>query len=238
MTEQRWRRPGRGAHREQVAATDTDADTALLPAYREDAAARPDHGDLTVASEPGDLTASSDHGALTAPSEHGDLAAELAAAAPRRWWNRATIYLGAAALLVGGFVAGAQVQQKYGEPSTPAGAARPSGNGNNAGGMFGGYPGAQTGGGQGQTGGQAQSGAGSTAAAAPTTGKVKLVDGTTVYVETSSGDVVTVRTNGQTKVQAATSSSLKNLAAGDSVTVQGQSASDGTVTATTVTETK
>jgi len=222
MTEQRWRRPEPGAHREQVAVADTNAETALRPAYQED------------------VTVTGDQGDLTAPSDHDDLAAELAAAAPRRWWNKATIYLGAAALLVGGFVAGAQVQQKYGEPSTPAVGARQGGNANanNAGGFPGYFGGqAQSGGGQVQSGG-AQSGAGSTATAAPTTGKVKLVDGTTVYIETSNGDVVTVRTNGQTKVQAATSSSLKNLAVGDSVTVQGQSSSDGTVTASTVTETK
>jgi hypothetical protein len=85
----------------------------------------------------------------------------------------------------------------------------------------------------------AQPGAGSTSAAsATTTGKVKLVDGTTVYVETSSGDVVTVRTNGQTTVESSSPSSLKDLAAGDSVIVQGQSSGDGQVTATTVTETK
>jgi Domain of unknown function (DUF5666) len=214
MTEQRWRRPEPGAHREQVAVADTNAETALLPAYQED------------------VTVTGDQGDLTPPSDHDDLAAELAAAAPRRWWNKATIYLGAAALLVGGFVAGAQVQQKYGEPSTPAVGARQGGNANANAGGFPGYFG-----GQAQSGG-AQPGAGSTSAAAPTTGKVKLVDGTTVYVETASGDVVTVRTNGQTKVQAASASSLKNLAVGDSVTVQGQSTSDGTVTATTVTETK
>jgi Domain of unknown function (DUF5666) len=222
MTEQRWRRPEPGAkHRsttppphpgEQVAVADTDAETAPLPAYEED---------------------------MTAPVDHDDLAAELAAAAPRRWWNKATLYLGAAALLVGGFVAGAQVQQKYGEPSTPAAGARSGANANAANaGRFGGYFGGQVPGGAQAGGAQTQSGTGSTAAATPTTGKVKLVDGTTVYVETSSGDVVTVRTNGQTKVQAATSSSLKNLAVGDSVTVQGQSSTDGTVTASTVTETK
>lgn len=140
-----------------------------------------------------------------------DLAAQLAAAAPRRWWNRATIYLGAAALLVGGFVAGAQVQKEYGQ-TTPA---SPAAN-------F-----VRDGGGQQQ---QQQQQA--------TTGKVKLVDGTTVYVETANGDVVTVRTNGQTTVQEAATGSLKNLAAGDTVTVQGQSGGDGTVTASTVTETK
>lgn len=229
MTQLPWRRPEPGAkHRsmtppphpgEPVPIAGADAETAPLPAYPEDATATRDHGDLT------------------APGDHDDLAAELAAAAPRRWWNKATLYLGAAALLVGGFVAGAQVQQKYGEPSTPAAGARQGANANNAGGP-GGYFGGQLPGVAQAGGAQTQSGTGSTAAATPTTGKVKLVDGTTVYVETSSGDVVTVRTNGQTKVQAASSSSLKNLAVGDSVTVQGQSGTDGTVTANTVTETK
>jgi hypothetical protein len=198
MTEDRWRRPVPGArHREQLAVAESAADTASLPAYQDEIAVRGDHGDL---------------------------AAELASAAPRRWWNKATVFLGAAALLVGGFVAGAQVQQAYGRPDTPTGV-RASGG---AGGLLGG-----------NLGGGRQAGAGPTSTApATTTGKVKLVDGTTVYVETSNGDVVTVRTNGQTKVESSSPSSLKELAAGDTVTVQGPSSGDGTVTATTVTETK
>jgi hypothetical protein len=207
MTEERWRRPEPGAHRDQVAVADAAADTEPLPAYQDDL------------------------------SDHSDLAAELAAAAPRRWWNKVTIYLGAAALLVGGFVAGAEVQQAYGQPSSPNGARSNGG----AGGLFNaGNAGGNAGRGNlggGNVGG-GSSGAGSTAAAPATTGKVKLVDGTTVYVETAGGDVVTVRTNGQTKVETASPSSLKALAAGDSVTVTGQSSGDGTVTATTVTETK
>lgn len=197
MTEHRWRRPEPGArHGEQLAVADSAADTAPLPAYQDE---------------------------MSVVSDHGDLAAELASAAPRRWWNKATIFLGAAALLVGGFVAGAQVQQAYGQPSTPTGI-RPTGG---AGGLFAG----------GVTGRQPATGS-TSAAPATTTGKVKLVDGTTVYVETSNGDVVTVRTNGQTKVESSSPSSLAALAAGDSVTVQGQRSGDSTVTATTVTETK
>ncbi len=201
MTEDRWRRPEPGPrHGERVAVADSAADTAPLPAYQDD---------------------------MSVVGDHGDLAAELASAAPRRWWNKATLALGAAALLVGGFVAGAQVQQAYGQPSTPTGV-RPTGGA----GLFGGNAGGNLGGGR-------QPGAGSTtAAAATTTGKVKLVDGTTVYVETSSGDVITVRTNGQTRVESSSPGSLKDLAAGDSVSVQGPSSGDGTVTATTVTETK
>jgi hypothetical protein len=202
MTEDRWRRPEPGGrHAEQLAVAESAADTAPLPAYQD--------GPSVV-------------------GDHGDLAAELASAAPRRWWNKGTLVLGAAALLVGGFVAGAQVQQAYGQPGTPTGV-RPTGG---AGGLFGGNAGGNLGGGR-------QPAAGSTSAApATTTGKVKLVDGTTIYVETSNGDVVTVRTNGQTKMESASPGSLKDLAAGDAVTVQGQPGGDGQVTATTVTETK
>ncbi|MEU4222491.1 hypothetical protein AB0F10_45040, partial [Actinoplanes sp. NPDC026623] len=80
-------------------------------------------------------------------------------------------------------------------------------------------------------------GAAPTAAAAanPTTGKVKLVDGTTIYVQTPDGTVVTVRAGGDTKVRTAKRGKLKDVKAGDTVSVQGDAAADGTVTATTVT---
>jgi hypothetical protein len=186
------------------------------------------------------------------PDELNDgLAAELAKAAPRKWWNRATIGLGAAVLLCGGFVGGLQVQKHYGTSETTV--ARPGGGTGrgNFGGGTGGYPGGGTGaypgggnfggGGQNSGGGAAPGAAApgaSAAAAGSTTGKVKLVDGTTLYVETSGGDVVTVKTGGDTAVQTATTGKLKDLKAGDPVTVQGAAGTDGTVTATTVTRTK
>ncbi|MEU8615489.1 hypothetical protein AB0C29_46655, partial [Actinoplanes sp. NPDC048791] len=42
------------------------------------------------------------------------LASALAKAAPRRWWNRGTLVLGAFALLLGGFLGGLEVQKHYG----------------------------------------------------------------------------------------------------------------------------
>lgn len=147
------------------------------------------------------------------------LEVELAAAASQRWWNRWTVYLIGAALVLGGFIGGIEMQKAYGSSTSPA-AAGPQGQRGSGG--YGGFPGGGT--------------PPSTAASRPTSGTVKLVDGTTVYVQTESGDVVTVRTNGETAV--AVAGDLKDLKAGDKVTVQGQADSEGTVTATTVTESK
>ncbi|GID31336.1 hypothetical protein [Paractinoplanes brasiliensis] len=172
-----------------------------------------------------------------------DLAAELARAAPRRWWNRGTVVLGAIVLVVGGFAGGLQAQKQWGTAATPA-AGRAFG-GQNPGGSAaaGGMPdfgGGQARGGQAQ-GGQAQGGTaqGGTApggtAAAAATGKVKLVNGTTIYVETADGQVVTVKTDSRTSVSTATKGKVSDVKAGQSVTIQGSAGSDGTVTATSVT---
>jgi hypothetical protein len=147
------------------------------------------------------------------------LEVELAAAASQQWWNRWTVYLVGAALVLGGFIGGIEMQKAYGSSASPA-ASGPQGQRGNGG--YGGFPG----------GGAVPS----TAASRPTTGTVKLIDGTTVYVQTESGEVVTVRTNEETAV--AVAGALKDLKAGDKVTVQGQTDSEGTVTATTVTGSK
>ncbi|WP_238019488.1 hypothetical protein KZZ52_00700 [Dactylosporangium sp. AC04546] len=158
-----------------------------------------------------------------------DLNARVAKAGPRRLANRATVVLAGLALLVVGFVAGAQVQKSYGEAPAatgPAGGANPAALASAFARNGGGFPG-QGGGGTGQQGQQSRS--------SGITGTVKLVDGTTVYIETSDGNTVIVKTNGQTTV--ATPGALKDITAGSTVTVQGQNA-DGTVTATSITKTK
>jgi hypothetical protein len=172
------------------------------------------------------------------------LAEELAHAAPKRWWNRGTVVLAGLVLLAGGFVGGLQAQKHWGTASSatgfPAGFNAAGGAGRYGGGA--GRTGAGTygGGGLGQGTGQGtgQSGAATAPAAAGTTGTVKLVDGSTIYVQTSDGNVVTVNTNGKTAVSAATKSTIKSIKAGQTVTVQGAAGSDGTVTATSVTASK
>lgn len=157
----------------------------------------------------------------------GDLAAALARAAPRRWWNRGTLVLGGCALVLAGFLGGVLVQQHWGATTAAtASTARTGG--------FAGFAGAG-GRGTGAFGGGAAPGA--SAAPAATTGTVKLVDGGTIYVQTPGGDVVTVRTTGKTSVRTATKASLSQVKAGQTVTIQGATGADGTVTATSVTTT-
>ena len=170
---------------------------------------------------------------LDAPFD-ADLDARLAAAAPKRTANRVTYALGAIVLLVIGFVGGAQVQKSYGTSNTPAAANPfPSGLANQFGNRGGGqYPG---GGGQQGDQGQGSTGQGSGTRGGGITGTVKLVDGTTVYVEQADGTVITVKTTDGTTILVP--GALKDLKAGSAVTVQGRN-NDGTVDATSITKTK
>lgn len=156
-----------------------------------------------------------------------DLSERISKAAPRRLANRATYVLAGLALLVAGFVGGAQVQKSYGTApaaSTPGGGVNPAALASQFAGR-GGFPGGAQGG----------TGTGQTGTRGGITGTVKLVDGTTVYVETADGQTLIVKTSGTTTVSMP--GALKDLTAGSSVTIVGQNA-DGTVTATSITKTK
>jgi hypothetical protein len=50
--------------------------------------------------------------------------------------------------------------------------------------------------------------------------------------------VITVKTSGSTSVQVAQKGSLADLTAGSTVTISGQTGTDGTVTASTITKAK
>ncbi|MFY1696851.1 MULTISPECIES: hypothetical protein [unclassified Solwaraspora] len=154
----------------------------------------------------------------------------LAAAAPRRWTNRVTPWLAAAALLAAGFAAGVAVPRDTGGTVTGAGQ-RQFG--------AGGLPGRADAAGQSGRADAAGAQATPTAAAgqpatatAAATGTVKLVDGATVYVETGTGAVVIVRTDDGTAVRVP--GDLTGLTVGTAVTVEGETASDGTVTAASI----
>ncbi|MFI1990299.1 hypothetical protein [Actinoplanes sp. NPDC020271] len=172
---------------------------------------------------------------------HEGLAEELAAVAPKKWWNKGTIGLGVAVLLMGGFLGGIYSQKQWGTSTTatsgfPGGGTRGSGGGNFPGGLSAsGFPGGGNFGGGTGTGTGTGTGSGTTAAAADTTGTVKLVSGTTIYVQTADGTVVTVNTDGRTTVATAKKGKITDVRTGDSITVKGATGSDGAVTATSVT---
>ncbi len=163
-----------------------------------------------------------------------DLQAELSAAAPKRWYNRATYVLGALALLVGGFLAGVQVDKHYGSAASGANARNAAltalanggfnGRGFGNGGEFNGRGGANP-----------SASPTASSAAQALTGKITLVDGTTVYVTLANGDVLTVRTTASTKVTVGTATKVSELKAGESVTVTGPADSSGNVTASSIT---
>jgi hypothetical protein len=219
---------------------------------------------LPVTPAPGDPAPGDPDLGDQAPDGPGDgLARELAKAAPRRWWNKGTVALAGAVLLVGGFAGGLQAQKSWG-PQQQSGRAAfnglagggfgggaqgragggAQGGGAQGGGAQGGFQGGARGGGaqgagaQGgfqRGGGAAPGGTATATGGGATTGTVKLVDGSTIYVQTPDGNVVTVKTDGKTKLSTATTSKLSAVKAGQPVTVQGPAAADGTVTATSVT---
>jgi hypothetical protein len=164
--------------------------------------------------------------------DHDGLSGELAAAAPKRWWNRGTVGLGVALLLMGGFLGGVQAQKQWGTSTTAASGFPAGGMGRTGGG---GFP--RTGA-SGAPGAFPQETAATAATGGGTTGKVKLVNGRTIYVETADGTVVTVKTDGTTTISTATKGKLSDVKAGQSITVEGTAAADGSVTATEVTATK
>jgi len=142
-----------------------------------------------------------------------DLTTGLAKARRQPWLTRSTGVMFALVLICGGFLAGIKVQQAYGS-STPSGGG--GANIPNRTGLQQQQPAAQQ--------GQQQQ---------PLTGKIKLVDGTTVYIETADGRLVTVKTTQTTVV--ATQAQLKDLPAGATVIVVGTGTE--TVTASSIIKT-
>jgi endonuclease YncB( thermonuclease family) len=69
-----------------------------------------------------------------------------------------------------------------------------------------------------------------------TVGQVKLVDGDTIYVTTTSGDIVKVRTGEGSTITRADAATVEDVRPGDTVAVQGEAGADGTVEATRVTD--
>ena len=139
-------------------------------------------------------------------------------------------------LVAGGFIGGVQVQQHQGGSGSgarnglPAGfAARPAVGG---GAVPGGTAGGGAAGGSGT--GAARAGGGSGGATAGTVANIK---GSTLYVTSTDGTTIKVKTNDNSKVTRNAAASVGSVHPGDTVVIQGSTASSGTVTASSITAT-
>jgi hypothetical protein len=161
-------------------------------------------------------------------ADDDDLYAEPLPPRPRRRvFTPARAVLGGVVLVAAGFIGGVLVQKGQGG-TAPAGGAGPGGAGGAA--AFAARAG------QGAAGGGAGGAAGQ-AGAAPTTGTVANVKGSTLYVTGSDGTTVKVRVDKNAKVTRSAASTAGAVHPGDTVVIQGSTASSGTVTATSVTAT-
>jgi hypothetical protein len=173
---------------------------------------------------------------LAEPPDARDIGAELAAP-PRRKLPWLTLLLAGGVIAAAGFAGGALVEKNNGGGSSSAASAfaklRSGATGGAAGaGGFSRSGGASAAGGFGGGG----FGGGGGAAGGATTGTVKLVDGNTIYVTNSSGNIVKITTGGSTTVSIAQSGKVSQIQPGQTVTVRGTTDSSGNVTATSVTE--
>ena len=96
---------------------------------------------------------------------------------------------------------------------------------------------ARTGSGAGAGLGGRGGGGGEIAAGNATIGTIKLIDGSTVYVQTPGGDIVQVSTSAGTKVTASSTVRVKDLQPGETIIVEGSKNSTGGVTATSISQT-
>jgi hypothetical protein len=161
-----------------------------------------------------------------------DLAGQLKSRTPLKLTSRTTLALSGVVLIVLGFLGGVLVQKNLG--TTPASTNNRAANAaglTGANGSTGGSGGAAAGGGGGAA-------AGGAAGRNATTGTVKFVDGTTIYLTTANGDTVTVKTSGTTTVRVVQTGSAKDIPVGATVVVQGTADADGIITATQVTAQK
>ena len=180
---------------------------------------------------------------LSRPLDNGDGLTAVLARRPRAKLPSLTVVLVVVVVASAGFIGGILVGKHYGssgglasrlgafaaaEASPSAGTG--SGSRTGLGGAGGGFGGARGGlSGTGGTGGFAEGNA--------TVGTIKLIDGSTLYVTTSAGDIVQVVTSSGTKVTVSSTVPVKDLQPGETVIVEGSKNSSGGVSATSISQT-
>ncbi len=174
---------------------------------------------------------------LSSPLDDDD--AELTAVLtrrPRAKLPSLTLVLAAIVVASAGFLGGAMVGKHYGSSGTGnlaafrGLAARASASASGGTGGTGAGTGSSTGSGFGGRGGLFGGGN-------ATVGTIKLIDGRTVYVQTTAGDIVQVATSAGTKVTVSSTVSVKDLQPGETVIVQGSKNSSGAIAATSISQT-
>jgi hypothetical protein len=90
---------------------------------------------------------------------------------------------------------------------------------------------------QAASGGGARNGLPAAFAARPTAGTVANIKGSTLYVTGADGTTVKVKTNDNSKITRNAAGSVAHVHPGDTVVIQGSTASSGTVTASSITAT-
>ena len=170
---------------------------------------------------------------LSTPLDDDD--AELTAVLtrrPRAKLPSLTLVLAAIVVASAGFLGGALVGKHYGTSST-----------GNLAAAFRGLAAARAGAsssaspGTGSRSGFPGGGGGLFGSGNATIGSIKLIDGSTIYVQTTAGDIVQVATSAATKVTVSSTVPVKDLKPGETVIVEGSKNSSGAVAATSISQT-
>jgi hypothetical protein len=166
---------------------------------------------------------------LSSPIDDGDDLTAVLTRRPRARLPSLTLVLAAVVVASAGFLGGALVGKHYGSSgagSAAAAFARFAG----AGARASASPGASSR--SGFPAGGSPFGGGNA-----TIGTIKLVDNGTVYVQTTTGDVVQVTTSAGTKVTVSSTVPVKDLQPGETVIVEGSKNSSGAIAATSISQT-
>jgi hypothetical protein len=167
---------------------------------------------------------------LSSPLDNDDELTAVLTRRPRAKLPSLTLVLVALVVASAGFLGGIVVGKHYGSSGSAASAFSRFAAGASATARTGSGSGAGLGGRGGGAGGEF-------AAGNATIGTIKLIDGSTVYVQTPIGDIVQVSTSAGTKVTASSTVRVKDLQPGETVIVEGSKNSTGGVTAASISQT-
>jgi hypothetical protein len=169
---------------------------------------------------------------LSSPLDDGDELTAVLTRRPRAKLPSLTVVLVAIVVASAGFIGGIMVGKHYGSSGSSSLASR-----------FGAFAAAAGASPSAGTGARSRTGLGGAAGGFAgfaggnaTVGTIKLVDGSTVYVQTSAGDIVQVLTSSGTKVTVSSTVPVKDLRPGETVIVEGSKNSSGGVSATSISQ--